>query len=61
MFAFVPEFYINVIPILLDTVMDFSFHDLSVQNDLTGNIIKKKTLDLGFFTFFFSISMMFIR
>lgn len=36
MFAFVPEFYINVLPILLDTVMDFSFHDLNVQNDLSG-------------------------
>lgn len=38
MFAFVPEFYINVLPILLDTVMDFSFHDLNVQNDLNGTI-----------------------
>lgn len=25
----------NIIPILLDTVMDFSFHDLSIQNDLS--------------------------
>lgn len=36
MFAFIPEFYINILPILLDTVMDFSFHDLNNQNDLSG-------------------------
>lgn len=36
LFAFVPEFYINILPILLDTIMDFSFHDLNVQNDLSG-------------------------
>lgn len=36
LFAFVPEFYINILPILLDTVMDFSFHDLTLQNDLSG-------------------------
>lgn len=36
LFAFVPEFYINILPILLDTVMDFSFHDLNLQNDLSG-------------------------
>lgn len=35
LFAFVPEFYMNIIPILLDTVMDFSFHDLNIQNDLS--------------------------
>lgn len=39
LFAFVPEFYINILPILLDTVMDFSFHDLNVQNDLTSKIL----------------------
>lgn len=39
LFAFVPEFYLNVLPILLDTAMDFSFHDLNIQNDLSG--IKK--------------------
>lgn len=37
LFAFVPEFYMNVIPILLDTVMDFSFHDMNIQNDLQGD------------------------
>lgn len=36
LFSFVPEFYVNIVPILLDTIMDFSFHDLNVQNDLTG-------------------------
>lgn len=36
LFAFVPEFYINTIPILLESVMDFSFHDLNIQNDLSG-------------------------
>lgn len=43
LFAFVPEFYMNVIPILLDTVMDFSFHDMNIQNDLQG--IQLKSLD----------------
>lgn len=38
LFAFVPEFYVNILPILLDTVMDFSFHDLNVQNDLSGKL-----------------------
>lgn len=40
LFAFVPEFYVNILPILLDTVMDFSFHDLNIQNDLSGNVYK---------------------
>ncbi|XP_046805670.1 E3 ubiquitin-protein ligase RNF123 isoform X2 [Lucilia cuprina] len=31
LFSFVPEVYINILPILLDTVMDFSNHDLVVQ------------------------------
>lgn len=39
LFAFVPEFYINILPILLDTVMDFSFHDLNLQNDLSGKLV----------------------
>lgn len=41
LFAFVPEFYINILPILLDTVMDFSFHDLNLQNDLSGKKTRK--------------------
>ncbi|XP_055849939.1 E3 ubiquitin-protein ligase RNF123 isoform X2 [Episyrphus balteatus] len=35
LFAFVPEVYINILPILLDTVLDFSFHDLSLQFDIS--------------------------
>lgn len=35
MFSFVPEVYVNVLPILLDTVLDFSFHDMSSQYDLS--------------------------
>lgn len=31
LFGFVPEIYINTVPILLDSILDFSFHDLSVQ------------------------------
>ncbi|XP_061398037.1 E3 ubiquitin-protein ligase RNF123 [Musca vetustissima] len=34
LFAFVPEVYINILPILLDTVMDFSNHDLVVQFEM---------------------------
>lgn len=37
LFSFVPETYINVLPILLDTVLDFSFHDMSVQHDLKAS------------------------
>ncbi|GAB0094919.1 E3 ubiquitin-protein ligase RNF123 [Sergentomyia squamirostris] len=33
LFSFVPETYINVLPILLDTVLDFSFHDMNLQHD----------------------------
>lgn len=29
-----PEVYINVLPILLDTVMDFSYHDLQFQYEV---------------------------
>ncbi|XP_017466845.1 PREDICTED: E3 ubiquitin-protein ligase RNF123 [Rhagoletis zephyria] len=35
LFSFVPEVYINILPILLDTVMDFSHHDLHVQFELS--------------------------
>lgn len=38
LFSFVPEVYINILPILLDTVMDFSHHDLHVQFEITGNM-----------------------
>lgn len=37
LFSFVPETYINVMPILLDTVLDFSFHDIAVQHDLKSS------------------------
>ncbi|XP_035776187.1 E3 ubiquitin-protein ligase RNF123-like [Anopheles albimanus] len=37
LFAFLPETYINVTPILLDTVLDFSFHDTAIQHDLTAD------------------------
>lgn len=36
-FVFVPEIYINVLPILLDAILDFSFHDAKIQFDLSGN------------------------
>uniref|UniRef100_A0A182JMG6 RING-type E3 ubiquitin transferase n=1 Tax=Anopheles atroparvus TaxID=41427 RepID=A0A182JMG6_ANOAO len=35
LFAFLPETYINVTPILLDTVLDFSFHDTAIQHELS--------------------------
>lgn len=47
MFAFVPEFYLNILPILLDTVMDFSFHDLHQQNDLSGIFFILQNKDLA--------------
>lgn len=37
LFSFVPETYINVLPILLDTVLDFSFHDIAVQHELKSS------------------------
>lgn len=37
LFCFVPETYINVLPILLDTVLDFSFHDIAVQHELKSS------------------------
>ncbi|XP_037034222.1 E3 ubiquitin-protein ligase RNF123 isoform X3 [Bradysia coprophila] len=44
LFTFVPEIYVNILPILLDTVMDFSFHDISDQYDQTDN---QHILELG--------------
>lgn len=35
LFSFVPEIYLNVLPYLLDTVLDFSFHDTQTQYDLS--------------------------
>jgi Kip1 ubiquitination-promoting complex protein 1 len=37
LFGFIPETYINILPILLDTVLDFSFHDTGVQHNLSGS------------------------
>uniref|UniRef100_A0A1A9VGU9 RING-type E3 ubiquitin transferase n=1 Tax=Glossina austeni TaxID=7395 RepID=A0A1A9VGU9_GLOAU len=37
LFAFVPEVYINILPILLDTVMDFSNHDLLFQFEVSDS------------------------
>lgn len=37
LFAFVPEVYVNVLPILLDTILDFSHHDLCPQYDLSDS------------------------
>lgn len=34
LFSFVPENYVTVLPLLLDTVLDFSFHDSGLQHDL---------------------------
>ena len=36
LFSFVPETYITILPLLLDTIMDFSFHDTGVQHNLCG-------------------------
>lgn len=33
LFAFVPEIYVNILPILLDTSLDFSHHDLAKEYD----------------------------
>ncbi|EDW84144.1 uncharacterized protein Dwil_GK13978 [Drosophila willistoni] len=35
LFSFVPEIYVNTLPILLDAVMDFSHHDMNAQFDQT--------------------------
>lgn len=34
LFSFVPENYVTVLPLLLDTILDFSFHDSGIQHDL---------------------------
>lgn len=36
LFSFLPEHYITVMPLLLDTILDFSFHDTGLQHDLSG-------------------------
>ena len=51
LFSFLPEVYLNILPILIDTILDFSFHDTGVQHDLSGNLKyinyqKMKTVDL---------------
>lgn len=45
--------YINILPILLDTVMDFSHHDLHVQFELTGICCIEPCL-AGFLNFMFN-------
>ncbi|XP_030375899.1 E3 ubiquitin-protein ligase RNF123 [Scaptodrosophila lebanonensis] len=35
LFSFVPEVYLNTLPILLDAVMDFTHHDLRAQFEVT--------------------------
>lgn len=42
LFTFVPEIYVNILPILLDTIMDFSFHDIADQYDQSGKYKKMK-------------------
>ena len=37
LFSFIPETYITVLPLLLDTVLDFSFHDSGLQHNLEQN------------------------
>ncbi|XP_034661955.1 E3 ubiquitin-protein ligase RNF123 [Drosophila subobscura] len=37
LFAFVPEVYVNTLPILLDAVMDFSHHDMKAQFEATDS------------------------
>lgn len=37
LFSFLPEHYITVLPLLLDTILDFSFHDSGVQHNLNDN------------------------
>ncbi|XP_062548443.1 E3 ubiquitin-protein ligase RNF123 [Armigeres subalbatus] len=37
LFSFLPETYINVIPVLLDTILDFSYHDTGIQHDLSAD------------------------
>ncbi|XP_055546728.1 E3 ubiquitin-protein ligase RNF123 [Wyeomyia smithii] len=37
LFSFLPETYVNVIPVLLDTILDFSFHDTALQHELSAD------------------------
>ncbi|XP_017143160.1 E3 ubiquitin-protein ligase RNF123 [Drosophila miranda] len=37
LFSFVPEVYVNTLPILLDAVMDFSHHDMKAQFEATDS------------------------
>ena len=37
LFSFVPENYVTVLPLLLDTILDFSFHDSGLQHNLLKN------------------------
>lgn len=37
LFSFLPEHYITVLPLLLDTILDFSFHDSGLQHNLADN------------------------
>lgn len=37
LFSFVPEHYLTVLPQLLDTILDFSFHDSGLQHDLSSS------------------------
>lgn len=38
LFAFVPELYLNVLPNLLDTCLDFGHHDLAVQYEQSAGL-----------------------
>lgn len=46
LFSFVPEIYINVLPKLLDTVLDFSFHDTQTQYDLSRELYNHSSLHI---------------
>ncbi|XP_058453045.1 E3 ubiquitin-protein ligase RNF123 isoform X2 [Malaya genurostris] len=37
LFSFLPETYVNVTPVLLDTILDFSFHDTVLQHNLSAD------------------------
>lgn len=44
LFVFLPEPYINIIPLLLDAILDFSFHDVQDQYNHTSELpLLKKT------------------
>jgi Kip1 ubiquitination-promoting complex protein 1 len=38
LFSFVPENYVTVLPLLLDTILDFSFHDSGLQHNLEKDV-----------------------